>query len=149
MQTMGIRVVAVDVGSVGPPSKVAWAAFEPPAREAVMSGNDPQSAVSAVVAGLAWGGQAALLLESPLSVPVPPGQADGWRLVGKARAGEGNRAWLASAATCWRPHTIVALRGRAHRHRRPGPPPGDARELLDLPFQLLTGGGCPLGGQYC
>ncbi|HEY6278838.1 MAG TPA: hypothetical protein VIX86_21200 [Streptosporangiaceae bacterium] len=94
---MGIRVVAVDVGSVGPPSKFAWAAFEPPAREALMSGNDPQSAVSAVAAGLAWDGQAALLLESPQSVPVPPGQADRWRLPGRARAGEGNRAWPAGA----------------------------------------------------
>lgn len=92
-----MRVVAVDIGSVGPPSKFAWAAFEPPSRQAVISGSDPQSAVSAVVAGLAWGGQAAFLLESPLSVPVPSGQADGWLLLGKARAGEGNRPWSAGA----------------------------------------------------
>ena len=97
MQAMGIRVVAVDVGSVRPPSRFAWAAFAPPAREAIMSGNDPRSAVSAVVGGLAWGGQAVLLLESPLAVPVPAGQPEGWRLLGKARAGEGNRAWSAGA----------------------------------------------------
>jgi hypothetical protein len=97
MQAMGIRVVAVDVGSVRRPSKFAWAAFEPPARDALTFGNDPQSAVTAVVAGLAWRGRAGLLLESPLSVPVPSGQAEGWRLLGKARAGEGNRSWSAGA----------------------------------------------------
>jgi hypothetical protein len=98
MQAMGIRVVAVDVGSVRPPSRFAWAAFAPPGREAIMSGNDPQSAVSAVVAGLAFGGQAALLLESPespLSVPVRAGQADDWRLPGTTRAGEDTQgAWM-------------------------------------------------------
>jgi hypothetical protein len=70
---MGIRVVAVDAGSVRPPSRLPWAAFAPPARAAILSGSDPQSAVSAVVAGLAWGGQAALLLASPRSDPVPAG----------------------------------------------------------------------------
>jgi hypothetical protein len=73
MQAMGTRVVAVDVGSVRPPSGFAWAAFAPPAREAIAAGNDPRSAVSAVIAGLAWGGQAALLLASPLPVPVQGG----------------------------------------------------------------------------
>src|SRR5258708_8237409 len=94
---MGIRVVAVDVGSVGPPSKFGWAAYDVPGREVLMSGDDPQTAVSALVAGLAWGGQAVLLLESPLSVPVPAGDEEGWRLLGKARAGEANRPWSASA----------------------------------------------------
>jgi hypothetical protein len=97
MQAMGIRVVAVDVGSVGPRSKFAWAGFDVPSREALLSGNDPQTAVSALVAGLAWGGQAALLLESPLSVPVPAGQEDGWRRLGRAREGERNRPWSAGA----------------------------------------------------
>ncbi len=97
MQAMGIRVVAVDVGSVRPPSKFGWAAYDVPAREVLMSGDDPQTAVSALVAGLAWGGQAVLLLESPLSVPVPAGEEEGWRLPGKARAGEGNRPWSAGA----------------------------------------------------
>jgi hypothetical protein len=71
MRAMGIRVVAVDAGSVRPPARFAWAAFAPPARAAIRSGNDPRSAVSAVVAGLAWGGQAALLLASPPPDPVP------------------------------------------------------------------------------
>ncbi len=90
-------MVAVDVGSVGPPSKFGWAAYDVPAREVLMSGDDPQTAVSALIAGLAWGGQAVLLLESPLSVPVPAGDEEGWRLLGKARAGEGNRPWSAGA----------------------------------------------------
>jgi hypothetical protein len=97
MQAMGIRVVAVEVGSVGPPSKFGWAAYDVPGREVLMSGDEPQTAVSALVAGLAWGGQAVLLLESPLSVLVPAGEEDGWRLLGEARAGEGNWPWSASA----------------------------------------------------
>lgn len=68
MQAMGIRVVAVAVGPVGRPPKFGWAGFDAPAREPCGSGDDPQTAVSALVAGLAWGRQAALLLESPLSV---------------------------------------------------------------------------------
>jgi hypothetical protein len=99
MQAMGIRVVAVDVGSVRPPSGFAWAAFTPPAREAIASGNDPRSAVSAVIAGLAWGGQAALLLASPLPVPVPAGQAGDRRLLGTAAAGAGSRAGPAGGGT--------------------------------------------------
>jgi hypothetical protein len=83
MQAMGIQVVAVDVGPVRPPSRFAWAAFAPPGRQAIMSGHGPQSAVSAIVAGLAWGGQAALLLASPLP--------------DTARPGEGNRAWPTDA----------------------------------------------------
>lgn len=96
LQVMSIRVVAVDVGSVGPPPKFAWAGFDAPAREPCGSGSDPQTAVAALVAGLAWVRQAVLLLESPLSVPVPAGE-DGWRLLGKARDGEGNRPWSAGA----------------------------------------------------
>jgi hypothetical protein len=105
MQVMGIRVVAAGATSVRPPSRFAWAAFAPPAREVIMSGNDPQSAVSAVVAGLAWGGQAALLLEPPVSVPAPAGQADGtWMLRQLAAAVPGLSAttqpdhWQAGAA---------------------------------------------------
>jgi hypothetical protein len=97
MQVMGIRVVTVEVGSVGAPSKFAWVGFDAPAREVLMSGNDPQTAVSALVAGLAWGGQAVLLWESPLSVPVPPGQEEGWRMLGKAGDAEGGRPWSADA----------------------------------------------------
>ncbi len=97
MQAMGIRVVAVDIGSVRPPTKFAWAGFDPPAREVAASGNNPQTAVSALADGLARGEQAVLLLESPLSVPIPSGQEEGWRLLGKARNGEGNRPWSAGA----------------------------------------------------
>lgn len=96
MQAMGIRVVAVDAGSVGAPSKFAWAGFDAPARQVVLSGSDPQAAVSALVGGLAWGGRAVLLWESPLPVAVPPAQ-EGWRMPGKARGGEGGRQWPAGA----------------------------------------------------
>ena len=99
MRVMSIRVAAVDVGAVGPPPKFAWARFDAPAREPYGSGNDPQTAVSALVAGLAWARQAALLLESPLSVPAPADD-DGWRLLGKARTGEGKPAVVSRR---WRP----------------------------------------------
>jgi hypothetical protein len=38
-----------------------------------------------------------LLLEVPMSVPVPDGQPDAWRTLGKARHAEGNRPWPAGA----------------------------------------------------
>lgn len=90
-------MVAVDIGAVGPPSKFAWAEFDVPGREVVATGDDPELAVSALAASLAGDGQAALLLESPMSVPVPHGHAETWRLLGKARHGEGNRPWSAGA----------------------------------------------------
>jgi hypothetical protein len=96
---MGARVVAVDIGSVGPPSKFAWAAFDAPVRDLVKDGTDPESAVSALVPGLLAGDQAALLLEAPMSVPVPGGQPGAWRGLGKARHGERNRPWSAGAGT--------------------------------------------------
>jgi hypothetical protein len=94
---MGTRVVAVDVGSVRPPSKFAWAAYDAPGRDLVEDGTDPESAVSALVPGLLAGAQAVLLLEAPMSVPVPRGQPDAWRGLGKARCGERNRPWSAGA----------------------------------------------------
>lgn len=94
---MGTRVVVVDIGSVGPPSKFAWVAFDAPGRELVKDGADPESAVSALVPGLMSGAQAVLLLEAPMSVPVPASQPDAWRGLGKARHGERNRPWSAGA----------------------------------------------------
>ena len=96
---MGTRVVAVDIGSVRPPSKFAWAAFDAPGRGIVDEGTHPQSAVSALVPGLLTGAQAALVLEAPMSVPVPvPGRRpDPWQELGKARRGERDRPWSAGA----------------------------------------------------
>src|SRR5258707_14550082 len=56
IQAMGIRVVAADVGSVGPASKVGSAAYDVPAREVLKSGDDSPTAGSALVAGFDWGG---------------------------------------------------------------------------------------------
>jgi len=94
---MGVCVVAVDIGSVRPPSKFAWAAFDAPGRHLVNSGTNPESAVSALVPGLLAGARAALLLEAPMSVPVPGGQPDAWRGLGQARRGERHRPWPAGA----------------------------------------------------
>src|SRR5580704_10846735 len=96
---MGIGAVAVDSGSVGPSSTFAWAAFDAPERQVMAAGTDPETAVSALVPGLPSGARAALLLEAPMSVPVPvrDGQPDGWRMLEKAQHGEGNRPWSAGA----------------------------------------------------
>src|SRR5262245_47222343 len=96
---MGTRVVAVDIGSVRPPSKFAWAAFDAPGRDAIKAGEDPETAVSMLAPGLMAGAQAALLLEAPMAVPVPGSKPDAWRGLGKARDGEGNRPWSAGAGS--------------------------------------------------
>ncbi len=94
---MGVRVVAVDIGSAGQSSKFARAAFDAPGRDLIADGTDPETAVPELVPGLLAGAQAALLLEAPMSVPVPDGQPGAWRRLGRARKGEGNRPWSAGA----------------------------------------------------
>jgi hypothetical protein len=96
---MGTRVVAVDIGSVAPPSKFAWAAFDGPERNLVENGEDPDSAVSALAPVLLAGAQAVLLLEAPMSVPVPGSQHGAWQGLGKARHGERNRPWSAGGGS--------------------------------------------------
>jgi hypothetical protein len=94
---MEARVVGVDVGSVAL-GRFAWAALDAPALSVAGQGADPESAVQALIPGLASGGRAALVLEAPMSVPVPASdRADGWEALGRARAGEGNRPWSAGA----------------------------------------------------
>src|SRR6266705_3708569 len=85
---MGVRVVAVDIGSAGQSSKFAWAAFDAPGRDLIADGTDPETAVSELVPGLLAGAQAALLLEAPMSVPVPDSQPGAWRRLERARKGE-------------------------------------------------------------
>ena len=96
MVTVGpARVVGVDVGSVR--SGFAWAAVDVPSGELSGAGRDPESAVQALEAALSEGRRAALILESPVAVPVPAADENGWRDLGRARAGEGNRPWSAGA----------------------------------------------------
>lgn len=94
---MATRVVAVDIGSVRPPSKFVWAAFDAPGRDVIGTGEDPGTAVSVLASGLFAGALAALLLEAPMAVPVPGRELDVWRGLGKARYGEGDRQWSAGA----------------------------------------------------
>lgn len=54
-------------------------------------------AVWALVPGLLTGAQAVLVLEAPMSVPVPGGQPDAWHELGKARRGDRGRPWPAGA----------------------------------------------------
>lgn len=94
---MEARVVGVDVGSVTL-GRFAWAALDAPALRPAGQGVDPESAVQALIPCLASGGRAALVLEAPMSVPVPAtDRADGWEALGRARTGEGNRPWSAGA----------------------------------------------------
>lgn len=92
---MRTRIVAVDVGSVRAVSRFAWAAFDVPTDEPVDTGDSPASAVAALKVGIGDDRRAALLLESPLGVPVP--DISGWQDLGKARHGEGNRPWSLGA----------------------------------------------------
>jgi hypothetical protein len=85
-------VVAVDVGSVRTGS-FAWAAVDMPGHTLTAHGDDPAGAAGALSAALTDGASAVLALEAPMSVPVP----GDWKLLGKGRTGEGNRAWSASA----------------------------------------------------
>jgi hypothetical protein len=97
MTGMGTLVVAVDIGSVRPPSKFAWVAFDAPRRDLIKAGEDPETAVLMLASGLMAGVQAALLLEAPMAVPVPGSGPGAWLGLGKARDGEGNRPWSAGA----------------------------------------------------
>lgn len=94
---MTVRVVAVDIGSVST-SKFAWASLTHPNDEAAQTGDDPQSCVDVLVDALRANEQTARPLEAPAAVPVP-GAATGWRGLGRARIGEGNRPWSAGAGT--------------------------------------------------
>jgi hypothetical protein len=94
---MGTHVMAIDIGSVRPPSKFAWTTFDAPGRNLINTGEDPEEAVRVLASALRQGTQAALLLEAPMAVPVPGGELDAWRRLGKARDGEGNRPWSAGA----------------------------------------------------
>jgi hypothetical protein len=83
-------VVAVDIGS-----KFAWAAFDTPGHDPIADGTDPEMAVSALAAGLTAAAQAALLLEAPMSVPVPDGLARRRGTAGKGTRRRGKRPWSA------------------------------------------------------
>jgi hypothetical protein len=91
-----MRVIVVDIGSVKS-SRFGWAAFAEDDDMPIM-GDNPQSCVDELTSSLEAGSLVALLLEAPTAVPVPSA-ATGWRGLGSARAGEGNRAWSAGAGS--------------------------------------------------
>lgn len=93
---MDLAVYAVDVGSVSQ-GKLGWArAVGPDGRvDPEAEETDIRRLVDALEADVRAERPIALGFECPLYVPVP---ADPQRL-GKARAGEGNRAWSAGAGT--------------------------------------------------
>jgi hypothetical protein len=149
------RVVAVDIGSVRTPSRFAWAAYDAPGLAPIAVGNNPEAVADVVAAGIADGWRAALLLEAPMAVPVP--DVVGWRSLGTARSGEGNRAWSAGAGagvlatglaqTAWILQAVAGHRvpltvtTQADRWRR-----GQARLLLAEAFVSGTGKPVPVSG---
>ena len=100
----GTLVVVVDIGSVQPTSRFAWAAFDAPGRDLIKAGEDPETAVLMLASGLVADTRPALLLKAPMAVPVPGSEPDAWLKLGEARDGEGNRLWSAGAGPeRWRP----------------------------------------------
>src|SRR4051794_5118017 len=93
---MDLAVYAVDVGSVSQ-QKLGWArAYGPGGRvDANAEETDIRRLVDELETDIRNNRPIALGFECPLYVPVP---ADPQRL-GKARVGEGNRAWSAGAGT--------------------------------------------------
>jgi hypothetical protein len=108
-----------------------------------------------VTGGFADGWRAVLLLEVPMAVPVP--DLIGWRSLGTARSGEGNRAWSASAGagvlatglaqTAWILDMLAGLHGdltvttQSDRWQH-----GQARLLLTEAFVSGTGKPVPVSG---
>jgi hypothetical protein len=113
-----------------------------------------------LVPGLLQGAQAALLLEAPMSVPVPGGQPGAWRGLGKARHGERNRPWSAGAGTgalatglaqgAWMLRQIAATApGLAVTTQAGAWQPGGAQLLLAEAFITAAGKPEPLpAGQH-
>lgn len=89
----GLQIFGVDVGSVRRKGGFCWSTADASHR----GQDDPSQLGDAVVSTLESGRQVALAFECPLSVPVPSADAVGWTDLGRARAGEHNRSWSASA----------------------------------------------------
>jgi len=89
-------VIVVDIGSVKT-SRFGWAAFAEDG-DGPVTGDNPESCVDELASSLGAGSLVALLFEAPMAVPVPSA-ATGWRGLGSALVGEGNRAWSAGAGS--------------------------------------------------
>ncbi|MCF3141650.1 hypothetical protein [Streptomyces platensis] len=150
----------MDIGSVKAPSKFAWAAVDSAEPAAVVYGDDPEGAVQALSQSLAHEGRAVLAVEAPMAIPVPAPDSDAWRVLGRARSGEGNRPWSAAAGagalatgvaqTAWmlsRLHTLVPEASATTRPERFAA--GQARLLLAEAFVSGTGKPVPVAaGQH-
>lgn len=155
-----MRVVGVDIGSVKAPSKFAWAAVDSLERPVVTSGEDPASAVQAVVQSLTSDGCAVLSIEAPMAIPVPAPNGDDWQWLGRARTGEGNRPWSAGAGagalatgiaqTAWMLSRLRALAPRATATTQTQRfHDGQAELLLTEAFVSATGKPIPVvAGQH-
>lgn len=155
-----MRVVGVDIGSVKAPSKFAWVAVDSLEPAAVACGDDPEGAVQALSQSLAHEGRAVLAVEAPMAIPVPAPDSDAWRVLGRARSGEGNRPWSAAAGagalatgvaqTAWMLSRLHALAPESSATTRPERfAAGQARLLLAEAFVSGTGKPVPVAaGQH-
>lgn len=154
-----MRVVGVDIGSVKR-SNFAWALVDSPGRDVVSFGDDPEGTVQALARSLAEDGRAVLAVEAPTAVPVPASGSDQWRWLGRARTGEGNRAWSAGAGagslatgvaqTAWMLSRLHTLAPEATATTQPQRfIAGEANLLLTEAFVSSTGKPVPVAaGQH-
>lgn len=93
---MDLAVYAVDVGSI-PRKRLGWARADVPGGfvDPEAQETDIERLANAAAADLAAGRAVAVGFECPLYIPVPAES----QLLGKARTGDGNRAWSAGAGT--------------------------------------------------
>lgn len=149
-----VAVFAVDVGSVKRKGGFSWSTPD----GSRQGQDDPSQLADALAAELATGDQVALAFESPLSVPVP--DSEHWAELGRARDGDGNRAWSAGAGPGVMATGLVqlawVLRYLAERLSEPLSATTQVERFLNGEAQLLiaeamvTGAGKPIavaGGQ--
>ncbi len=98
-------IIGVDVGSVRRKGGFSWAS----SNEQLHGADDPSALGALIVSSLDAGDRVALAFECPLSVPVQSVEGESWKDLGRARAGEGNRSWSASAGTAALATGIVQL----------------------------------------
>jgi hypothetical protein len=88
-------IIGLDVGSVRRKGGFAWATAD----EIVHGQDDPRALGELIAQALDEGRRVALALECPLAIPIPSPDGHAWKDLGRARKGEGDRAWSAGAGT--------------------------------------------------
>lgn len=85
--------IGLDIGSVRRRGGFAWCSAD----QMVSGSDDPSLLAQAMAEALLSGRSVALAVEAPMAVPIPSEGHGSWVDLGRARTGEGNRAWSAGA----------------------------------------------------